>query len=125
MRRREFEYSVCGFVCQGRRRVPGLDLLAEDGLEVGGVGFEDGGAEGRVVDCVEEFGAEGADVVEVEFEGVDGGGLGCAGDELLAGEFGGEGHCWSCLWWVRGARWGGFGQLMRYSDLLYYDECKF
>jgi hypothetical protein len=74
--------------------VPGLDLLAEDDAHAGGGIFLlyegiDGGVEG-----FEEFGAEGAHVVEVEFEGVFGFGVG-GGGQQLAGEFGWEGH--GCL----------------------------
>lgn len=67
-------------------------MLAENGLDFGGVFGCEGFLEGGVVERVEKFGAEGADVIEVEFEGVDGL-RGCgARDELLAGEFGGESH---------------------------------
>ena len=42
-----------------------MDLLAEDCGKGWRVGGEQGLTKGRVVDGVEEFGAEGADVVEV------------------------------------------------------------
>ena len=59
------------FMHQCGRRMPWLDLLTEQDLDFGGVlGFED--REDGVVDCVEEFGGVGADIVEVELEGVEG-----------------------------------------------------
>ena len=63
--RGKLEDGDAGFVDERGGGVPGLDLLAEDELDVVGVGFvlrvgDDGG-----VDCFEHFGAEGADVVEV------------------------------------------------------------
>lgn len=45
--------------------MPRLDLLPEDGYQVGAVFLEQRVAEGRRVDGFEELGAERADVVEV------------------------------------------------------------
>ena len=79
--------------------MPGLDLLAEDDGQAGGPGRvgaddgRDGGGEGA-----EELGGEGADVVEVDLEGVrggrdaGGGRLGCGELQPVAGELGGQGH---------------------------------
>lgn len=74
--------------------MPGLDLLAENDPDAWRGVFllqqrVDGAVEG-----LELLGAEGADVVEVEFEGVggEGGGGGCGGEEL-AREFGVDCHC--------------------------------
>lgn len=57
------EHRDGGFVDQSRRRVPGLDLLAEDDLEVVGVLLLDDGSD-VVVEGVKLLLAEGTDIVK-------------------------------------------------------------
>ena len=60
-------------MCERGGGVPGLDLLAEDELDVVCVGLFRGGGGGEegVVEGQELFSAEGADIVEVELDGVE------------------------------------------------------
>ena len=78
--------------------MPGLDLLAEDELDVGGP-FRVGADRRRhdVVNGVELLGREFADIVEEELYGVHRRGHGAGGGgrgegQLLTGEFRGESH---------------------------------
>lgn len=77
--------------------MPGLDLLAEDDADAGFTVFLCEKRPHGFVESLELLGAEGADVVEVEFESVCRGAGGGGGGEELAGEFGGEGHCYGCV----------------------------
>lgn len=63
-RRGELQDREGGFVEEGGGGVPGLDLLAEDEAELGRVFVGDVGGEGWV-EGLEDFGGEGAGVVEV------------------------------------------------------------
>jgi hypothetical protein len=63
-RRRQLEHGQPRLVRQGRGRVPGLDVLAEDQAQFGRVSVRDEGRDGAV-HGVEHLGGEGADVVEV------------------------------------------------------------
>lgn len=51
--------------------MPGLDLLAEDCDDPVVVFFEERLAERAAVEGLEDFGAERADVVEIDFDSVD------------------------------------------------------
>jgi hypothetical protein len=59
------EHGKPCLVYECRGRVPGLNLLAEDGNDAIRVLLEEGFAQRRAVDGLEELGAEGADVVQV------------------------------------------------------------
>lgn len=87
----DFQDGGAGFVDERRGWVPGLDLLAEDDADArfGVLGLDQGADLG--VECLEHLGAEGADIVEIQFEGVFGFAAAGAGYDLPS-ELGWNGH---------------------------------
>ncbi len=95
---RDLQHGSRSLVSERRGWVPGLDLLAEDELNVGSpcrVGTDQGRHD--IVDGVELSGRVRADVVKEELQSVQGWGHGARGGgrgegQLLTSEFRGEGH---------------------------------